>query len=343
MTIADPAFLADARAAFARRDRAWDGAFVAAVKTTGIYCRPSCPARRPLAKNVLYYKEPSAAEADGYRPCRRCRPDEAARDKVAVERALVLLREAETAPRLAQLAAAVSYSPAHLQRIFKRATGLSPAAFYRALREERARESLEKGESVTEAIYEAGFGSASRFYEGMEGKLGMAPSAWAKGGEGVRIAWIVAKTSLGPILLAASGRGVCRLSFNEGAKELARIFPKAELVEGGPELASLIDRVIAQVEQPGRAHDIPLDIAGTAFQQRVWEQLRRIPPGETRSYSELAAAAGHPRAVRAAGSANGANPVAVLVPCHRVVRADGLTGGYAYGEAIKKELLKREK
>jgi len=227
--------------------------------------------------------------------------------------------------------------------VFTRATGLSPAAYSRALREERAREALSGGGPVTDAIYEAGFETASRFYDSMPGKLGMAPSAWAKGGEGVTIRWAVVATTLGPMLVAATDKGVCRLSFSEGRADLEARFPKAELIEGGEAFSALLQRVVDAVERPGGGADIPLDVKGTAFQQRVWEQLRQIPPGETRSYAEVAAAAGAPAAVRAAGSANGANNVAVLIPCHRVIRSDGSLGGYAYGLDIKRELLAREK
>jgi AraC family transcriptional regulator of adaptative response/methylated-DNA-[protein]-cysteine methyltransferase len=332
----------DMESAFARRDRAYDGRFVVAVTTTRIYCRPSCPARRPRPENTLYYKGNSQAEAAGFRACKRCRPDLAAPDVAAVRSAAVLLRQ-PVAPKLADLARAVGYSPAHFQRVFKRATGLSPAAYARALREDRAREALSTGGDVTEAIYAAGYESPSRFYEAMEGKLGMTASAWARGGAGVTIRWAVVDTSLGQMLVAATDKGVCRLSFNEGPQALALRFPKAELVEGGETFAQLLQQVIDAVERPGAGIDIPIDVVGTAFQQRVWAELRRIPHGETRSYAQIAAAVGSPNAVRAAGSANGANNVAVLIPCHRVVRSDGSLGGYAYGLDIKHALLEREK
>lgn len=254
-----------------------------------------------------------------------------------------LLKEAESPLKLADLAGETGYSPSHLQRIFTRDTGLSPAAYARALRAERARNALSDAPTVSGAIYQAGFESASRFYESMEGKLGMAPSAWVKGGEGVRIEWAVAQTTLGPMMVAATEKGVCRLSFGETAEDLADRFPRAEIVSGGEVFSALLDKVVAAVEQPGGGDDIPLDVKGTAFQERVWQELRRIPSGETRTYADIAAAAGRPKAVRAAGSANGANNVAVLIPCHRVIRSDGSTGGYAYGPAIKEELLRRER
>lgn len=330
-------------AAVLRRDRAFDGRFVTGVLSTGIYCRPSCAARHPGRANVRFFADGAEAREAGLRPCKRCLPDDVARDEKAVLRAITAIKEAEETPVLTDLAEAVGYSPSHFQRVFTRATGLSPAAYARALKAERAREALSANGRVTEAIYDAGYESPSRFYEAMEGKLGMAPSAWARGGAGVTIRWAVVPTSLGEMLVAASDKGVCRLSFNEGPDELALRFPNAELAEGGDDFAGLLKRVVEAVERPGAAHDIPLDVQGTAFQERVWAELRKIPAGETRSYAEIAAAAGNPSAVRAAGSANGANNVAVLIPCHRVIRSDGSLGGYAYGLDIKRELLAREK
>lgn len=325
-----------------QRDRSFDGRFVTGVLTTGIYCRPSCAARHPARGNVRFFADGAEARAAGLRPCKRCRPDEVARDEAAVLAAIDEIKASEGNPQLAELAEAVGYSPTHFQRVFTRATGLSPAAYARALREERAREALSSGGSVTGAIYEAGFEAPSRFYDSMEGKLGMAPSAWVRGGEGVTINWAVVETTLGPMLVAATDKGVCRLSFNESVNDLARRFPRAALVEGGEPFAALLQHVVNAVERPGTGADIPLDVQGTAFQQRVWQELRAIPPGETRSYAQIAAAAGKPSAVRAAGSANGANNVAVLIPCHRVIRSDGTLGGYAYGLDIKRELLARE-
>ncbi len=329
-------------AAVLRRDRAMDGRFVTGVLSTGIYCRPSCAARHPRRENVRFFADGAAARAAGLRPCLRCRPDAVARDALAVQQAVAAMQAAGGPVPLADLAAAAGYSPAHFQRLFTRATGLSPAAYGRALRGERAREALTEAGGVAEAIYRAGFESPSRFYDAMDGRLGMAASAWLRGGAGVRIEWAVVATSLGPMLVAATDKGVCRLSFAEGPHDLARRFPHAQLAEGGEGFAGLLAQVVAAVERPGERQDIPLDVRGTAFQERVWAQLRQIPPGETRSYAQLAAAAGAPRAMRAAGSANGANPVAVLIPCHRVVRADGSVGGYAYGTKIKEELLRRE-
>ena len=339
------AMIADDEAwnAVLHRDRAYDGRFVTGVLTTGIYCRPSCAARHPARANVRFFGGGAGAREAGLRPCKRCLPDDMARDEQAVLRAIRAIKSAEAPLPLAQLAGSAGYSPSHFQRVFTRLTGLSPATYARALREERAREALAEGGSVTAAIYEAGFESASRFYDSMQGRLGMAPSAWVRGGEGVTIRWAMVESSLGPMLVAATHKGVCRLSFGRGREELERLFPKAELIEGGAEFEALLERVVAAVDDPASGRDIPVDVRGTAFQERVWQQLRRIPPGETRSYAEIAAAAGNPNAVRAAGSANGANHVPVLIPCHCVVRSDGSLGGYAYGLEIKQKLLEREK
>ncbi|MFV0643193.1 MAG: bifunctional DNA-binding transcriptional regulator/O6-methylguanine-DNA methyltransferase Ada [Sphingomonadaceae bacterium] len=326
-----------------RRDRSFDGVFVTGVMSTGIYCRPSCGARHPARKNVRFFADGAEARAAGLRPCKRCLPDDMARDELAVMGAIRMIRAAGAPVSLRVLAEQAGYSPGHFQRIFVRATGLSPAAYARALRSRRAQDALSDGDSVTRAIFEAGYESASRFYDGTGASLGMTPSAWNKGGRGVTIHYAVVETTLGQMLVAATEKGVCRLSFNEGREELERRFPEAELSAGGEGFAALLKEVIAAVEQPGHVRHIPLDVRGTIFQQKVWEELRKIPPGETRSYGQIAAAAGKPKAVRAAGSANGANNVAVLIPCHRVVRSDGSLGGYAYGLEIKRALLEREK
>lgn len=329
-------------AAVMRRDRAFDGQFVTGVLSTGIYCRPSCAARHPARANVRFFADGAQARAAGLRACKRCLPDDVARDEAAVRAAIDAIRSGDS-PTLDELGAITGYSPTHFSRLFKRATGLSPAAYARALREERARDALSGAERVTDAIYDSGYEAPSRFYAAMEGKMGMSPSAWKNGGRGVTIRWAVVETTLGTMLVAATDKGVCRLSFDEGETELRARFPNAELTRGGADFAALLKQVIDAVEAPGTGADIPLDVAGTAFQEACWKALRDIPPGETRSYSEIAAAAGNPKATRAAGSANGANNVAVLIPCHRVIRSDGGIGGYAYGTAIKEELLRRER
>ncbi|URD61523.1 bifunctional DNA-binding transcriptional regulator/O6-methylguanine-DNA methyltransferase Ada [Sphingomonas sp. KRR8] len=330
----------EAWAAFGRRDRAFDGCFVVAVLTTRIYCRPSCAARRPLRENVRFYERAGEAITAGFRACLRCQPDSVARDEAAVQRALALMQEADEPVRLESLAEAVGYAPHHFQRLFTRAVGLSPAAYFRSLRAQRLRRALEENETVTEAIYEAGYSGPSRFYEEAGKQLGMTPSAWRDGGRGETIRWAVADSIVGPLLVAVTGRGICRLTFGEGEEALRRRFPKATLVHD-PD-APLIRAALEAVAEPARRHDLPVDVSGSAFQQRVWAELRKIPPGETRSYADIAAAVGQPGAVRAVGTANGSNPVAVLVPCHRVIRSDGSLGGYAGGLDRKRQLLRAE-
>jgi AraC family transcriptional regulator of adaptative response/methylated-DNA-[protein]-cysteine methyltransferase len=324
------------------KDRRFDGVFVTGVHSTGIYCRPSCPARPPKRENVRFYATPADAEAAGLRACKRCRPDGVARDERAVLDSIAAIKAADEPPTLAELAARAGYSPSHFQRVFAAQAGMSPAAYFRALRGERARAALTREGAVTEAIYEAGYSAPSRFYDETKGRMGMSPSAWADGGRGTTIHWAVVETTLGAMLVAATAKGVCRLAFGERADELRRRFPKAELIEGGAAFETLLAQVVDSVEAPGDFAHIPLDVKGTAFQEACWKALRAIPPGETRTYAEIAAAAGNPKAVRAAGSANARNNVAVLIPCHRVIRTGGDLGGYAYGLAIKRELLKRE-
>ncbi len=339
MTSIDPD---QAWAAFTARDRAADGAFVVSVATTGIYCRPSCPARRPRREHIAYFASPAEAEQAGFRACLRCRPDHAARDGAAVAAAARLMAERGSLP-LQALAAQVGYAPHHFHRLFKRATGVTPAAYARGLRARRTDAVLHDSDTVTDAIYEAGYQSPSRFYADSSDRLGMTPSAWREGGRGVTIRYALADTVLGPMLLAATDKGICRLSFDENEAALRARFPRATIEPGGEPMRALVEAAVAACERPHEMPDLPLDIAGTAFQQAVWEELRRIPAGETRSYAAIAAAVGRPGAVRATGSANGANGVAVLIPCHRVIRSDGSLGGYAYGLDRKQELLERER
>lgn len=329
------------------KDRRYDGAFVTGVHSTGIYCRPSCPARAPLRKNVRFYGCAADAQAAGLRACKRCSPNTQSAEEACVLAAIAAIRsgvdDGKGAMTLDQLADLTGYSPTHFQRLFKRTVGLSPSAFARALREDKVRGALQSGASVTEALYEAGYGAPSRFYADTEGRLGMQASDWTNGGEGRRVYWSVIDTSLGPMLVAATQKGVCCLAFNESEADLRARFPKAEIIEAGEDFTALFDSVVAAVEEPSSDNShIPLDVKGTAFQQRCWEALRKIPAGETRSYGEQAAMLGNPKASRAVGSANGANNIAVLIPCHRVVPASGGVGGYAYGPQIKEELLKRE-
>jgi len=333
----------EAWAAFERRDRSWDGRLVGGVKTTGIYCRPSCPARRPKRENVDFFPDGASARAAGFRPCLRCEPDDVNREETALKKAFALLTAAEEAPSLEDLAAAVGYSPHHFHRLFKRATGVTPAAYSRSLRARRAETALSENERITDAIYDAGYSGPARFYADAKGRLGMTPSAWRDGGRGETISWATAETDLGTMLVAATDKGICRLSFDEDESALRRRFPNAHISPGGPGMADLVRRTVAAVNAPEKPHDLPLDVQGTAFQEAVWRELTRIPAGETRSYAQIAAAVGRPAAVRAAGSANGANNVAVLIPCHRVIRTDGSAGGYAYGLERKAKLLERER
>ena len=332
----------DAWAAFERRDRGWDGRVIGAVKTTGIYCKPSCPARRPKREHVEFFLDGESARAAGYRACLRCRPDEIGRDREAVARAVRLIETAEEAPSLAELAAAVGYAPHHFQRIFTRDLGVSPAAYARALRAKRVKNALQENGTVTEAIYDAGYSGPSRFYADARERLGMTPSAWRDGGRGATIRWTVVDSALGPMLVAATDKGICRLTFDDSEESLRRLFPKAMIVRDDGAMAELVQGALKAVESPSAAPDLPIDVAGTAFQEAVWRELRKIPPGETRSYAEIAAAIGQPKAVRAVGSANGDNHVAVLIPCHRVIRSDGSLGGYAGGLDRKRKLLEAE-
>ena len=328
-------------AAFERRDRSWDGRVIGAVRTTGIYCKPSCPARRPKREHVTFYENPGDARSAGFRACLRCKPDEVGRDREAVAAALRVIEQADETPRLDELAAAVGYAPHHFQRLFTREVGVSPAAFARAHRARRAADQLSEGKSVTEAIYDSGYSAPSRFYENAGARLGMAPSAWRDGGRGVTIRFAHVETSAGPLLVAATDKGICALNFDDSEEGLGRRFPKATIIPDDGTIAPWAEKVVELVERPA-PHDLPVDVAGTAFQERVWRELRSIPLGETRTYADIARAVGAPGATRAVGTANGSNPVAVLVPCHRVIRSDGTLGGYAGGLERKRRLLEAE-
>ncbi|MBT2188481.1 bifunctional DNA-binding transcriptional regulator/O6-methylguanine-DNA methyltransferase Ada [Sphingobium sp. H33] len=319
-----------------------DGRFVIAVKTTRIYCKPSCPARRPRRENFELLPSNDAAVEAGYRPCLRCRPDEVGRDRSAIARAVTLIEQSEAIPSLTDLAEAVGYAPHHFQRIFTRDLGVSPAAYARALRARRLGDALERTGRITDAIYDAGYEAPSRAYADAQAHLGMSPSAWRKGGAGAVIRFAVAESSLGPLLVAATDKGLCRIAFDEDEAALRARFPEATIRAGDADFAAWVEAVVALVDDPARPNDLPIDVAGTAFQQAVWQALRAIPAGETRSYGEIAAAIGKPGAVRAAGTACGDNNLAVVIPCHRVLRGDGSLGGYAYGIARKEALLRRE-
>ena len=327
-------------AAFEARDRSWDGRVIGAVRTTGIYCKPSCPARRPKRENVEFFGSADEARAAGYRPCLRCKPDEVGRDREAVSKAIRLIEECDETMQLSELAALVGYAPHHFQRLFTRDVGMSPAAYARAFRLKRAASNLTEGKTVTETIYDSGYSAPSRFYDDAK-RLGMSPSAWRDGGRGVTIRFAVADTALGRLLVAATDKGICSLNFDDDEARLRRRFPNATILADDGSIAPLVAQALSQIDKPG-VHELPIDVRGTAFQERVWAELRKIPPGETRSYADIAAAIGDPKATRAVGTANGSNPVAVLVPCHRVIRSDGSLGGYAGGLERKRKLLAAE-
>lgn len=330
-------------AAVTARDRAADGRFVTGVLTTGIYCRPSCAARHPRRENVRFFASGEEARAAGLRACLRCMPDEVTREAAALETALAMLSGAEEALSLGALAAAAGYSAHHFHRLFQRATGVTPAAYYRRLRSERAAAALGNAERISDAIYDAGYAVPGRFYAEAKGRLGMTPSAWRDGGRGESVRWSVAETRFGRMLVAATDKGICRLSFGEDEAALRARFPNAHIEGGGEAMADLLARTVAAVEAPERGHDLPLDVRGTAFQEAVWRELSRVPPGESVSYAVLAARAGKPGAARAAGTACGANQVAVLIPCHRARRGDGSAGGYAWGLPVKAALIEAER
>ncbi len=335
--------------AVSRRDPAFDGKFFFAVRTTGVYCRPSCASRPAKRENVLFYSSTEEAERAGYRACKRCRPDKLGLPdpKVeAVKQACERIAAAEEAPKLADLAARAGMSPFHFHRVFKKVTGVTPKAYAAQIQARRAAEGLRTAETVTEAIYDAGFNSSSRFYERATARLGMTPTAVRRGGEGAAIRFAIGQVSLGAVLVAATDKGVCAIMLGDDpdvlARELQDRFPRAELLGGDATFERMVARVVGLVEAPGQGLDLPLDIRGTAFQERVWQALRAIPPGRTATYAEIARAVGRPKAVRAVAQACAANPLAVAIPCHRVVRADGDISGYRWGVERKRELIARE-
>lgn len=327
------------------RDPAADGHFLYAVATTGIYCRPTCPARRPKRENVSYHTGPEAAEAAGYRPCRRCRPDRVSRRQQLVARVQHLLETSEPEPTLAQLSAAVGVSPSHLQRSFKRATGLSPKRYAIARREARLKQELREGKRVTSALYDAGYGSSPALYGGSSGGLGMTPRSYQQGGRGVQIVFGLFDSPLGRMLIAAVADGIVALRFGDDEEleaELKREFPEASLGRDESRLEAQRRSVVRYLTGAARTLDLPLRPGATEFQARVWQALRSIPYGETRSYSEVAEMIGQPSAARAVARACASNPVALVVPCHRVVRAGGALGGYRWGIERKRALLAQE-
>ena len=332
-----------------RRDPAYDGAFVFAVRTTGVYCRPSCASRPAKRENVAFFSTAAEAQKAGYRACKRCRPDKlgAPDPKVeAVRLACKRIAAAEETPKLADLAASAGMSPFHFHRVFKKVAGVTPKAYAAQTKARRAAEGLRTAGTVTEAIYDAGFNSSSRFYATSAARLGMTPTAVRRGGEGAAIRFAIGEASLGAVLVAATDKGVCAIMLGDDPEALARElqdrFPRAELVGGDAKFERMVARVVGLIEAPGQGLDLPLDIRGTAFQERVWQALRAIPAGKTATYAEIAQAVGRPKAVRAVASACAANPLAVAIPCHRVVRSDGDLSGYRWGVERKRALIARE-
>jgi AraC family transcriptional regulator of adaptative response/methylated-DNA-[protein]-cysteine methyltransferase len=336
------------------RDGSLDGAFVYGVRSTGIYCRPSCPSRKPQRQYVTFFAVPELAEQAGFRPCLRCSPEM----HPSLDPQLELVRQvcrlisesaesADGSPTLVALAEGAGVSPHHLQKLFKRVTGITPRQYADALRLGTLKESLRNGWSVTDAIYKAGYGSSSRLYEQASAQLGMTPAAYRRGGQGMAISYALADCSLGKLLAAATERGICAVSLgdDEAALEVAlrREFGAAQLQRDDSALYEWVEPVLQQLEGRRPHVDLPLDVQATAFQRIVWEQLRRIPYGETRSYSQIASAIGRPEASRAVAMACATNPAAVVIPCHRAVRQDGNLGGYRWGVQRKEKLLAQER
>lgn len=350
-----PATIDDAGrwAAVLGRDPASDGTFYYAVKSTGVFCRPTCPARRPRRENVVFFTSAADAEAAGFRPCRRCRPVRSPPEGVIAERVAAACRLLEAAmengeepPNLAALAEAAGLSPHHFHRLFKRALRVTPRAYAAALREHRLRATLAEAGNVTEACYDVGYGSSGRFYADAPAVLGMTPSAYRAGGAGSTIRFAVGECSLGAILVAATEKGVCAILLGDDPDALVRDlqdrFANARLIGADAGFESTVAKAVGLVDAPAAPLDLPLDIRGTAFQRRVWEALRAIPAGETRSYGQVAASLGMPAGSRAVAGACAANPLAVAIPCHRVVRLDGGLCGYRWGVERKRALLERE-
>jgi AraC family transcriptional regulator, regulatory protein of adaptative response / methylated-DNA-[protein]-cysteine methyltransferase len=333
-----------------RRDRAADGTFVYSVRTTGVYCRPSCAARQPRRENVAFHATCADAERAGFRPCKRCRPNEASlaeRQAVAVANACRLIEEAEELPSLDTLAQAAGLSRFHFHRVFKAVTGVTPKVYADAHRGKRVRAELARTGTVTEAIYGAGFNSNGRFYAAASDLLGMTPKEFRAGGRGHAIRFAVGECSLGAILVAATDKGVCAIEFGDDPDVLVRglqdRFPKAQLVGGDQAFEQLVAKVVGFVESPEQGLDLPLDVRGTVFQQRVWNAIRAIPVGATASYRDIARRIGAPKSVRSVAQACASNALAVAIPCHRVVRMDGSASGYRWGVARKRALLARER
>jgi AraC family transcriptional regulator of adaptative response/methylated-DNA-[protein]-cysteine methyltransferase len=346
-----PRFATDAQrwAAIERREPDADGIFYYAVRTTGVFCRPSCGARRALRKNVRFFDTAAAAERAGFRACKRCRPDGdgLTREHAAMlARACRLIDAADTMPDLTALARAAGMSRFHFHRVFTRHMGMTPKAYTVAQRAQRMRDQLQHSDNITTAIYDAGFGSNGRFYAGSAAALGMTPSSYRAGGDGARIRFAIGACSLGSILVAATDKGICAILLGDDAAALLRDledrFPKAQLIGGDKDFERLLAQVAGLVEAPTKSVALPLDLRGTAFQHRVWQALRKVRPGTTVSYTDLARRLGLPGSVRAVAGAVAANMLAVAIPCHRVIRRDGSLSGYRWGVGRKRALLERE-
>ncbi|WP_413459740.1 bifunctional DNA-binding transcriptional regulator/O6-methylguanine-DNA methyltransferase Ada [Herbaspirillum huttiense] len=332
-----------------QRDASFDGRFWYSVRTTGVYCKPSCGARTPLRKNVGWHASRAAAEAAGFRPCQRCKPDQPPlqeRQAQAVAQACRLIEQADALPDTATLAQAVGLSRYHFHRLFKQHAGLTPKAYADAHRATRLRAQLGSAASVTDTLYEVGFHSSGGFYGQSKAQLGMQPAAYRRGGQGEQIRFAVAQCWLGALLVAATGQGICAVTLGQEpellVQQLQDRFPHADLAPGDAAFEQTLAQVLAALEDPRQGAALPLDVRGTAFQQRVWQALRAVPPGVTLTYAELAARIGQPKAVRAVANACARNEIAVLIPCHRIVRLDGSPSGYRWGIARKTALLARE-
>jgi AraC family transcriptional regulator of adaptative response/methylated-DNA-[protein]-cysteine methyltransferase len=348
----NPAFTTDESRwnAIVGRDRRAEGIFYYAVKSTGVYCRPGCSSRLPRRGNVEFFDTCAEAEEAGYRPCKRCTPDSAPPDELvfrAITRACRRLEQEETPPALGELASDAGLSPSRFHRLFKKIVGVTPKQFGAAKQAQRFRDHLKSSQSVTEAIYDAGFGSSRRPYEKSGDHLAMNPSTYRKGAEGLVIRYGVAPCYLGWVVVASTERGICAIEFGSDPQalpsSLRSSFPRARIERAGADFQSVVEQVVAFVEAPDRSWELPLDIQGTAFQERVWRALRDIPPASTASYAEIADRIGRRTAARAVAQACAANKLAVAVPCHRVIRGDGTLGGYRWGLERKRALLLREK
>ena len=350
MTTANNLVITNQRwAAVLDRDPRFDHEFVYAVRSTGIYCRPTCPSRRPRREQVTFFGAPQEAEHAGFRACHRCHPDRngTSTQDVVARVCRYLEQNAERRITLGELSRISGYSAFHLQRMFKKALGISPRQYAAGHRLQDLKSRLRQGYNVTAATYEAGYGSSSRIYETANGRLGMTPATYGRGGAGVEIRYATAACPLGRVLVAATGRGVCAVQFGDSDRQLQRElreeFPAAEIRPAGADLRAWVREVVNAAAGRQPHPGVPLDLQCTAFQRQVWEALLRIPYGSTRSYQQIAADIGHPKAARAVARACATNPVAVLIPCHRVVRGTGAMGGYRWGVERKQKLLARER